>query len=773
MKNSSIAIVISLLAALIIPHNISAGDSISDNGSCSVGLVLSGGGAKGIAHIGVIQALEDNNIPIDYITGTSMGAIVGGLYASGYTPDEMMELLLSKDFARWSTGKIDEKLTYYFYKKEPTPAMLNVSIPTRGNSGSKSILPASLISPLPMNFAFMELFAAHTAQSGGNFDNLFVPFRCVTSDVYRKRKIVCRSGSLGNAIRASMSFPVVFHPIEMDSVPVFDGGIYDNFPVDVMRHDFAPDIMIGVDVSSPDPKPQDSDLLNQLETMIIQNNDYSLPPEEGIKLRIHLEKFSLLDFPKAREIYRIGYDYAMSMMDSICSRITTRVPAEERRLRRAVFKSATPYIRFDSVRVTGGTEKQNLYFRNIFTAGRGDTIELAEAKSDYYRAITGWKLRNLVPTAVYDPSDGLFDLDLKASVKDDLNVGFGGFITSSTNSMVFLTGSYNSLSLSHFEATANAWIGQSYMAAQATARILTGGKHPKAMSLDAVVSRMNYNSSDRFFYEENPTYVSDMQAFGRIGFAVAPGRNSKMEFSAGFGHIENRFFPTTVQASSKTEKNSVIQNLGQARIMFVRNTLDNNFYPTAGAYYRGTAEGMIGKYHYTSMNGIVSEEEINTPWARAEFNFRNYINFSPAFSLGLEANILASTRSLPNTYDQATVTADEFYPSPASYNSFNPKFRAISYGTAGIVPIWKMADNMQLRGTAHVFMPARELLCDNLGKPYYGGWFPSPSLFFEVAGVYNFPFASLSIYGNYTDSTSRKWGCGISFGLFFLAPNFL
>ena len=76
--------------------------------SQSVGLVLSGGGAKGIAHIGVIQALEDNNIPIDYITGTSMGAIVGGLYASGYTPQEMMQLLLSKEFADWSTGVINQ-----------------------------------------------------------------------------------------------------------------------------------------------------------------------------------------------------------------------------------------------------------------------------------------------------------------------------------------------------------------------------------------------------------------------------------------------------------------------------------------------------------------------------------------------------------------------------------------------------------------------------------------------------------------------------------------
>lgn len=94
----------------------------------AVGLVLSGGGAKGIAHIGVIQALEDNNIPIDYITGTSMGAIIGGLYACGYTPAEMMELIKSKGFSYWSTGKIDPNLTYYYAESEPTPALVHFNL---------------------------------------------------------------------------------------------------------------------------------------------------------------------------------------------------------------------------------------------------------------------------------------------------------------------------------------------------------------------------------------------------------------------------------------------------------------------------------------------------------------------------------------------------------------------------------------------------------------------------------------------------------------------
>ena len=92
----------------------------------SVGLVLSGGGAKGIAHVGFIQALEDNDIPIDYIAGTSMGAIVGGLYACGYTPDEMMDLLCSKGFAYWSTGKNDPDLMYYFARQRPSPVQIDM-----------------------------------------------------------------------------------------------------------------------------------------------------------------------------------------------------------------------------------------------------------------------------------------------------------------------------------------------------------------------------------------------------------------------------------------------------------------------------------------------------------------------------------------------------------------------------------------------------------------------------------------------------------------------
>ena len=121
-----------------------------------VGLVLSGGGAKGIAHIGLIKVLEDHNIPIDYITGTSIGAIIGGLYAAGYSPEEMLELFNSDDFKLWSTGKIDKEDLYYFKQKDELPNWMKVDV-TKKADKIKVIFPINLIPEQQMDFAFLQL----------------------------------------------------------------------------------------------------------------------------------------------------------------------------------------------------------------------------------------------------------------------------------------------------------------------------------------------------------------------------------------------------------------------------------------------------------------------------------------------------------------------------------------------------------------------------------------------------------------------------------------
>lgn len=284
-----------------------------------VGLVLSGGGAKGLTHIGIIRALEENNIPIDYIAGTSMGAIIGSLYAMGYSPDDMEKLLKSEEFKRWYSGNIEEKYIYYFKKNPPTPEFINIRVSLRNplHKVKTQFLPSSVVNPLQMNLAFVQLFGQATAACQNNFDKLFVPFRCVASDVYNKRPIIFSKGDLGDAVRASMSFPAMFKPIEIDSILAYDGGIYNNFPVDVMMNDFHPDILIGSVVSSNPGKPKEGDIMGQLENMIMQKTNYEIPDSLGILMTFKYTDVNLMDFDRYDELHDNGYKRAIELMDSI------------------------------------------------------------------------------------------------------------------------------------------------------------------------------------------------------------------------------------------------------------------------------------------------------------------------------------------------------------------------------------------------------------------------------------------------------------------------
>lgn len=738
----------------------------------SVGLVLSGGGAKGIAHIGVIQALEDNDIPIDYIAGTSMGAIVGGFYASGYTPAEMMQLIESKGFHYWSTGEIDPSLVYYYAKDDPTPRLATVNVNLGDSAATKSILPSSIINPLPMNFEFMNLFAAYSAQCGDDFDRLFVPFRCVTSDVYNKHKIVCRSGSLGDAIRASMSFPIVFEPIEMDGVLVYDGGIYDNFPVDVMREDFAPDIMIGVDVSSPDSKPNINDLFSQVEDMIIQNNDYSLPADEGIKLRIHLEEFSLLDFEACRTIYKIGYDHAMSMMDSIKSRVTARVPSEARKLRRAVFKSKTPYVEFDSVTVHGATPSQNAFIKYMFTNGRTDTFGLAQAKDAYYRAISPGKLRNLVPHAELNDSTGTFTLDLRADIKNNFNVGVGGYISSSTNSMLFLSAGYNTLSFNSLNSDINGWVGQNYLAGALNLRLSMKSANPSYLKLQAVISRHKMYDNDRIFYDSGSTLVTSSEAFARLRYGMAAGRSGKVELDLGVGRLSSRFYKDLIVSADNRDRLTNV--LGQIRLHYAYNTLNDVLYPTSGMLIRATLDGVYGNEYYYPLNDNSLEVRDTKGWGEFTFRYERYWGVSRNFTMGFEGNVVASSQKLHDNYAATMVMLPAFHPTASTYSVFNTALSAPQYVTLGLQPIWTISQMFQVRGEFHGFMPWRRVKGGKAGvPPHYGDWFSDPAFFGEVAAIYSLPFAHLTAYANYCNNPGTKWNFGLSFGLFFLAPTFM
>ena len=156
-------------------------------GQQRVGLVLSGGGASALAHLGVIKALEEKEIPIDYITGTSAGALIGGLYACGYTPEEIEEFVLSEEFLFMANGKIPEKKTFLFRQIDRNSSAISFSI-SKDSILQKSI-PLNLITPTYLDFEMLVKMGNVSASRSKDFDSLFVPFRCIASDIFHKESV--------------------------------------------------------------------------------------------------------------------------------------------------------------------------------------------------------------------------------------------------------------------------------------------------------------------------------------------------------------------------------------------------------------------------------------------------------------------------------------------------------------------------------------------------------------------------------------------------------
>ncbi len=212
-----------------------------------VAVVLGGGGAKGVSHIGVLKVLEEAGIPIDYVVGTSMGAIVGGLYAIGYTPAEIDSMVSQQDWTMLLSDRI-KRSSQTFPEKENSERYI-LSLPVGKNK--KDRLKGGVIKGQNLQNLFANLTIGY--HDSVDFNSFHKPFAAVAVDVVSGQDYVFRQGSLPVSMRASMAIPAVFTPVRLDSMVLIDGGLNNNYPVDIAK-EMGADIIIGVDLGTSDLK---------------------------------------------------------------------------------------------------------------------------------------------------------------------------------------------------------------------------------------------------------------------------------------------------------------------------------------------------------------------------------------------------------------------------------------------------------------------------------------------------------------------------------------
>jgi len=281
-----------------------------------IGIAFSGGGAKGCAHIGVLRVLEEMHVPVDYIAGTSMGSIVGGLYATGMDPDELTEAILTVDWADALRDKPGRKDLVFRRKDDDLRYIPDLELGL-GKGGLK--YPTGLRTGQKLN-GLLRKFTL-PVRTVHDFDDLPIPFRAVATEIATGEMVVLAKGDLAEALRASMAIPTVFTPVEIDGQLLVDGGVTNNVPVDVVRA-MGADIVIAIDIGAQFADEEAVgksflSILGQTNRMITRGNMIARLASADIVITPDISGIGTLEFEKGHEIIARGETQARAQAEEL------------------------------------------------------------------------------------------------------------------------------------------------------------------------------------------------------------------------------------------------------------------------------------------------------------------------------------------------------------------------------------------------------------------------------------------------------------------------
>lgn len=738
-----------------------------------VGLVMSGGGARGLAHVGVIKALEENNIPIDYVAGTSMGAIVAAMYAMGYSPDDMMELLASKEFTQWYTGTMDTDYMFYFRRNNEVPELIGINFDIKD---SLHIYKPSinLINPNPMSLGIMNTFSQYTTACGGNFDNLFVPFRCVAADIYHKKQVVFKEGDLGDAVRASMSYPFVFKPIKVDSVLMYDGGIYNNFPADVMEKEFKPDIMIGSMVTKNVPMPDPRDMMSQIINLVTSRSAYDFTPEKGILLNTVLDKITLLEFDKLDTVAGHGYLKTIEQMDVIKERIHRRSNKEELAARRAQFRQRLPELRFKDIKITGVEPHQKQYIKKEFHRDNDQIFSMQDCKKAYFRLLSGNVISSIVPRAEYNPKDSTYTLHLDIEMNPPFSIKMGGAISTNNSNQIYFGTHYRSLKNQSKEFILDGQLGKVYNNVQLSSRADFAANVPVSLKFIGSFSTIDYYNMKYLFAKENPIALNHTREyFVKMKLVLPFLMDKKAEFGIGFGNIKDEYLPSNIINLDLPQFDTNRSSLFGGSIKFEGNTLDSKVYATSGTYESLIAQFFAGKEQFHSYQTEVREKS-RLSWLQMSYKRNDYFELGKYFTLGTDLHLYYSTRGLSPSYQATIMHAGAYTPTMNSMFNYDPAFRANQFLAGGVQPIYKLNTFVQIRGGIYGFVPYRKITEDSNGKAYFSKKrFNDFGFIAEAAATAKFSSINVAAYIDYYSSHNKGVNVGVTLGWFMFNERFI
>jgi NTE family protein len=727
-----------------------------------VGLVLSGGAAKGLAHVGVLKALEENDIPIDYIVGTSMGGIVGGIYASGISPHQIEEIVTSERFLRWVKGLPEEGYNYFYHKSNPDPGFLRLDLAL--DSTLNVQFNSSLASDVSLNFALTEQLAQASAIAKNDFDSLFVPLRVVAADIFTQQEVVLSKGLLSNALRATQTVPFFYNPIRVDGKYLFDGGVYNNFPVDVAKTEFEPDVIIGVNVSTKvfeDYPYEDDDHLisHSLIYMLLDKSDPRQVGEEGIFIQPDVSEFTSFSFDRARSLIDSGYVQTLRQIDEIKAKIKRRVTCDEVYGRRNEFNNKSyPFI-FDGLSFQGFSEKQTKYINRVFgvNPNKPKSLYRRDISKGYFELVSEDYFSNVFPNILFDTTASKFLLHLSRRPQRNFLVDFGGVIATREISNIFLGLNYYyfNKSLSHFFTGFQT--GSFYK--NATVRVRIDNPFITKFYIEPSVSfsSWDYLTNEDLFQDIESTVLKRTDRHASVDFGWPVSDRFKMVLAfEGFNNTD-RYSNNGGFVSTDILDELRLEGV-KSSLSFSSNTLNRKQYASAGSALNLTATYFNLQENYKPGNTSTAESPASNyhQWLQIRFSGEQY--FSKGFYRpGYFVEGVFSNQPTFENYLGTVINAPAFLPLQDSPTLLLENFRSFNYVAGGIRNIFTIRNKLDFRLEAYLFKPFDYLV--NVDQEVVVNSDFSKVYLAATAGlVHHSPIGPISFSVNYYDDAENQLG---------------
>jgi NTE family protein len=533
-----------------------------------IGLVLSGGGAKGMAHVGILRYMEKAGIRPDYIVGTSMGSVVGGLYALGYSADELERIILGIDWDILITNRVGFN-NIAFEEKEYYNRYL-VELPV---IDGKAALPSGLIHGQMLS----ETLHYYTwpANNIESFDDFPIPFRCITTDIKTGEGIVLKDGYLHDALRASIAIPTFFTPFDMDSTMVVDGGVVNNFPVDVVKQ-MGADIVIGVNVGDEDfLDPKDIGTFSGILMQIAMSKSYSRLrqniEDSDIYIKPDLKNYSTGSFSKFREILELGdlagQKHAQTFLD-LADSLQVFIPTL------GIGLEVDP-IKINEIELKGNYLFSNVLIKSKLNIKEGEYVtrdELREAMSRVF-GINGFYN---VDYSLIKIEEDIYKLVIRTNEKP--------------RSLLFASVHYDNQFSAGFllNLTMRDVLGKS----SRTILLSDISQNPKfrfdyykyigQQKKFAFNFKANYLNQQAPVYEEGIETDINVNKEGRLGVHILSTQSLKETFVLG-GFFENNQSKSKFSISAPSDVKNAQRNFMGLRFMYYRNSLNDRNFATRGA----------------------------------------------------------------------------------------------------------------------------------------------------------------------------------------------